>query len=116
MCGVVCLRNVRFEFMGSWTDFSNLPVTRPLIWTPVEDINTTAGFQNNPSGIQIVMRVADGCSLSGTWWVWLGEFTDAGWNIAVRDTVTGKTQSFTRTRQRGVFPKTTRDMTTFNCN
>lgn len=114
--GVVCLRNGRFEFIGSWTNFSNPPVTQPLIWTPVENINATAGFQNNPSGIQIVMRVADGCSLSGTWWVWLGGFTDAGWSITVRDTVTGKTRSFDRTRQGGVFPTTTRDMTTFNCN
>ncbi len=114
--GVVCLRNGRFEFVGTWTDFSNPPVTQPLIWTLVEDINATAGFQNNPSGIQIVMRVADGCRLTGTWWVWLGGFTDAGWNITVRDTVTGNTQTFTRNRQSGSFPTTTRDMTTFSCN
>ena len=79
--GVVCLRNGRFEFIGTWTDFATPAAIRPLIWTPVENINATAGFQNNPSGIQIVMRVADGCSLTGTWWVWLGGFTDAGWNI-----------------------------------
>jgi hypothetical protein len=114
--GVVCLRNGRFEFVGTWTDFSNPPVTQPLIWTPVEDINATAGFQNNPSGIQVVMRVADGCPLTGTWWVWLGGFTDAGWNITVRDTVTGDTRTFTRNRQSGSFPTTTRDQTTFRCN
>jgi hypothetical protein len=114
--GVVCLRNGRFEFVGTWTDFSNPPVTQPLIWTPVEDINATAGFQNNPSGIQIVMRIADGCRLTGTWWVWLGGFTDAGWNITVRDTVTGEIQTFPRNRQSGSFPTTIRDMTTFSCN
>jgi hypothetical protein len=114
--GVVCLRDGRFEFIGSWTSFSNPPATQPLIWTPVENINATAGFQSNPSGIQIVMRVADGCSLTGTWWVWLGGFTDAGWNITVRDTVTGKTRIFNRARQGGVFPTTERDKTTFNCN
>jgi hypothetical protein len=114
--GVVCLRNGRFEFIGTWTDFANPAVTRPLIWTPVENINATAGFQNNPSGIQIVMRVADGCSLTGTWWVWLGGFTDAGWNISVRDTVTGKQRTFGKPRNGGVFPTTTRDSTTFSCN
>jgi hypothetical protein len=114
--GVVCLRNGRFEFVGTWTDFSNPPVTQPLIWTLVEDINATAGFQNNPSGIQIVMRIADGCRLTGTWWVWLGGFTDAGWNITVRDTVTGDIRTFTRNRQSGIFPTTTRDKTTFSCN
>jgi lysyl endopeptidase len=114
--GVVCLRNGRFEFVGSWTDFANPANTRPLIWTPVENINATAGFQNNPSGIQIVMRVADGCSLTGTWWVWLGGFTDAGWNITVRDTVTGNQRNFSKPRQGGVFPITTRDSTTFSCN
>ena len=82
----------------------------------MEDINATGGFQNNPSGIQVVMRVADGCSLTGTWWIWLGGFTDAGWNITVRDTVTGKQKTFTRTRQSGNFPKTVRDQTTFTCN
>jgi hypothetical protein len=114
--GVVCLRSRRFEFTGTWTDFSNPAVTKPLIWTPVEDINATGGFQNNPSGIQVVMRVADGCSQTGTWWVWLGGFTDAGWSIRVRDTVTGKQRTFNRTRQSGVFPSTQRDATTFNCN
>ena len=114
--GVVCLRNGRFEFTAMWTDFANPPKTQPLIWTPVEDINATGGFQNNPSGIQIVMRVADGCSLTGTWWVWLGGFTDAGWDIRVRDTVTGKQRTFTKPRQGGVFPTTLRDSTTFTCN
>lgn len=114
--GVVCLRNGRFEFTGTWTDFANPANTKPLIWTPVEDINATGGFQNNPSGIQVVMRVADGCSQTGTWWVWLGGFTDAGWSIRVRDTVTGMQRTFTRTRQSGVFPTTQRDMSTFSCN
>jgi hypothetical protein len=114
--GVVCLRNGRFEFIATWTDFANPPVTRPLIWTPVEDINATGGFQNNPSGIQIVMRVADGCRQTGTWWVWLGGFTDAGWDIRVRDTVTGKQRTFIKARQGGVFPTTLRDSTTFTCN
>lgn len=114
--GVLCLRDGRFEFIGTWTDFANPPNTQPLIWTPVQGINATAGFQNNPSGVQVVMRVADGCSLTGTWWVWLGGFTDAGWDIQVRDTVTGKQKTFTRNRQSGSFPTTLRDNTTFNCN
>ncbi len=114
--GVVCLRDGRFEFTGTWTDFANPPNTQPLIWTPVQGINATAGFQNNPSGIQIVMRVADGCGLTGTWWVWLGGFTDAGWDIRVRDTATGKQRTFTKARQGGTFPTTLRDSTTFTCN
>jgi hypothetical protein len=114
--GVVCLRDGRFEFTAEWTDFSNPPVTRPLIWTPVGGINATGGFQNNPSGIQIVMRVADGCSLTDTWWVWLGGFTDAGWNITVRDTVTGIEKTYTRQRQGGSFPTTMRDWSTFTCD
>ena len=114
--GVVCLRSGRFELIGTGTDFANPPNTFPVIWTPVENINATAGFPNNPSGIQIVMRVADGCSRTGTWWVWLGGFTDAGWNIRVRDTVTGRERTFTKARQGGVFPTTLRDSTTFTCN
>jgi hypothetical protein len=112
----VCLRDGRFEFTGTWTDFANPPNTKPLIWTPVEDINATAGFQTNPTGIQIVMRVANGCNLTGTWWIWLGGFTDAGWNITVRDTITGKQRTFSKSRQAGVFPTTTRDSTTFTCD
>lgn len=114
--GTVCLRAGRFEIIGEWTGFQNPPETQDLIWTPVEDINATAGFQNNPSGIQIVMRVADGCPLTGTWWVWLGGFTDAGWNITVRDTVTGKQRTFDKPVQGGVFPTTERDSINFTCN
>jgi len=114
--GVVCLRNGRFELTGTWTDFSDPPATNPLIWTPVENINATAGFQNNPTGIQIVMRVADGCQLTGTWWVWLGGFTGAGWDIRVRDTVTGKQAIYTKPPQGTEFPTTQRDMETFTCD
>jgi len=114
--GVVCLRDGRFELTATWTDFSNPAVTQPVIWTPVENINAEGGFQNNPSGIQIVMRVADGCSTTGTWWVWLGGFTDAGWDITVRDTVTGNQQTYVKPRNGGVFPTTERDTTTFSCN
>ncbi len=114
--GVVCLRSGRFELRGTWTDFSNPPITQPLIWTAREDINATAGFQNNPSGIQIVMRAAEACSLTGTYWLWLGGFTDAGWDITVRDTITGISRSWTRTRSSGNFPTTTRDTSTFSCN
>jgi hypothetical protein len=113
--GTVCLRDGRFEIIGTWTDFENPANTQDLIWTPVENINATAGFQNNPSGIQIVMRVADGCPLTGTWWVWLGGFTDAGWDITVRDTVTGNQRNFSKPRQGGVFPTTERDSINFAC-
>jgi hypothetical protein len=112
--GVVCLRDDRFEITGTWTDFSD--VTQPLIWTPVEDINATGGFQNNPSGIQVVMRIADSCENTNKWWIWLGGFTDAGWDITVRDTATNAEQTYTRTPNGGVFPTTERDTTTFNCN
>jgi hypothetical protein len=114
--GVVCLRNGRFELDGTWTDFSNPPVTRPLIWTPFENINATAGFQNNPSGIQIVMRAADGCSQTGTYWIWLGGFTGAGWSITVRDTETGIQKTFSKPRNGSLLPTTTRDQQTFSCN
>ena len=82
----------------------------------MEDINATAGFQVNPTGIQIVMRVADGCQLTGTWWIWLGGFTDAGWDITVRDTVTGIQRPFSKPPRAGEFPATTRDSTTFTCD
>jgi len=114
--GVVCLRDGRFAITGTWTDFSNPSNTRPLVWTPIEDINATAGFQNNPTGIQVVMRVADGCSLTGTWWIWLGGFTDAGWYITVHDTITGIVRTFSRDRSAGDFPTTERDSETFSCN
>jgi len=113
--GVVCLRNDRFEITGTWTDFANPANTEPLIWTPVEDINATAGFQNNPSGIQIVMRIADSCTNTNEWWIWLGGFTDAGWDITVRDTATNAEQTYTRDRQGGVFPTTERDTVSFPC-
>jgi hypothetical protein len=114
--GVVCLRSGRFEFTGTWTSFDNPPVVQPLIWTPVEDINATAGFQNNPSGIQVVMRVANGCTQTGTWWIWLGGFTGAGWDITVRDTVTGAQNLYSKARDGSLLPTTTRDNTTFPCN
>ena len=114
--GVVCLRDGRFEITAEWTDFSNPPVTQPLIWTPVKDINASGGFQNNPDGIQIVMRIADGCSNNNHWWIWLGGFTAGGWDITVRDTVTETEQTYTRERNGGVFPTTERDATTFSCN
>jgi hypothetical protein len=113
--GVVCLRDGRFELTAEWTDFSDPAVTRPLIWTPVEDINAMGGFQNNPTGIQVVMRVADGCDNTGTWWVWLGGFTSAGWDIRVLDTVTGRERTFKRVRRSGDLPTTMRDTTTFSC-
>ena len=114
--GVVCLRDGRFELTAEWTDFSNPPVTQPLIWTPVEDINASGGFQNNPSGIQIVMRIADSCASTNEWWIWLGGFTDAGWEITVRDTVTDTQQRYIKSPNAGVFPTTERDKTSFSCN
>jgi hypothetical protein len=79
-------------------------------------LTETSGFQNNPSGIQIVMRIADGCSNDGHWWIWLGGFTAGGWDITVRDTVTDTQQTYTRTPNSGVYPTTERDSTTFSCN
>ena len=114
--GLVCLRDGRFVITAEWTDFSNPPVTQPLIWTAVEDINATGGFQNNPSGIQIVMRIADGCNQNDHWWIWLGGFTDAGWDITVRDTVTNTQKTYIKSPNAGVFPTTDRDKTSFSCD
>ena len=62
------------------------------------------------------MRVANGCTQTGTWWIWLGGFTGAGWDITVRDTVTGAQNIYSKARDGSNLPTTTRDSTTFSCN
>ncbi len=110
--GVACLFNDRFEFTMTWTDFSSN--TLPVVFTKDSHQAALGRFQNNVNDITIVTKVTNGCSFNGNYWLWLGAFTGGGYNLSVRDTVTGATQTYSKAV--GGIANTIKDVSSFPCN
>ena len=110
--GVVCLLNDRFRFQMSWTGFDN--VTQPVVFVPQSDQTAAGVFQNNRNDITLVVKVTNGCSFTGAYWVWLGGFTNAAWNLQVTDTQTGRSRVYTKGLT-STPPVTVKDDSTFSC-
>lgn len=47
--------------------------------------NTVLGHYGNPSNIEVVVKVLDGCSINAHFWVYIGTLTDKAQWIEVRD-------------------------------
>jgi hypothetical protein len=48
-----------------------------------------------PSNIELVVKVLDGRTVNGHFWVFYGALSDVGYTITVTDTATGQSKTYT---------------------
>jgi hypothetical protein len=83
---VLCLQGGRFKVEVAWrtpAGAADLGRTVPL----TADTGTFWFFQ--PSNLELVVKVLDGCRVNGHYWVFAGGLTNVEVNLRVTDTLTG---------------------------
>lgn len=90
----LCLQDGRFELTVDW-------------WTPDDErgAGRTARPRTEDSGLfwyfgplnwEMLVKVVDGTTMNGHFWLCVASATDVGFDLTVRDTVTGMVKSYTK--------------------
>lgn len=110
----LCLGGSRFEVTGEWTDFAGNQGTAKAV---PDDFKGLGNFgvlwffdQDNP---EMVVKVLNGCSNNGYYWVFLSPASTVEYRITVRDVVTGQEKVYGKALN--VVPRLTADTRAFPC-
>jgi ELWxxDGT repeat protein len=87
----LCLNGGRFKVEASWKDFNN----RTGQGTAVAITGDTGYFWFfNANNIEAVLKVLDGTSLNGHFWVFYGALSNVEYTLTVTDTTNGKVKTY----------------------
>lgn len=85
-----CVQNGRFRVEAVWTTATGSGLGQ------AQALTTETGifwfFDSN--NVELVVKVLDGRSINGHWWVFFGALSDVNYTIKVTDTVTGDIKTF----------------------
>ena len=89
----LCLLGNRFRVEVSWVNQHSGNVTG--IGTPLPGTDQTGYFWFfNPENTELVVKMVDGRTYNGRFWVFHGGLSDVGYTIRVTDTVTGAQRTY----------------------
>lgn len=87
----LCLENGRFEVRAAW-EKPDGEIGDAVAWPLTGDTGLYWFFE--PSNVEMVLKVLDGCDFNGHRWVFAGGLTDVGVTMTVTDTETGEQRTF----------------------
>ncbi|MXZ39044.1 MAG: hypothetical protein F4Z19_12505 [Holophagales bacterium] len=87
----LCLENGRFSVQARW-EKPDGETGDAVAWPLTGDTGLYWFFE--PSNVEMVLKVLDGCGVNGHRWVFAGGLTDVGVTMTVTDTETGQVQTF----------------------
>ncbi|MDE3266767.1 MAG: fibronectin type III domain-containing protein [Acidobacteriota bacterium] len=87
----LCLENGRFSVRATWQKPDG-ETGDAVAWPLTGDTGLYWFFE--PSNVEMVLKVLDGCGVNGHRWVFAGGLTDVGVTMTVTDTETGKVRTF----------------------
>jgi photosystem II stability/assembly factor-like uncharacterized protein len=88
----LCLNDGRFRVEVGWQR-TPLGPTQVAAAVPVTS-NSGYFWFTDPDSVQLMIKVLDGTSVNGFFWVFYGALTNLGYTITVTDTLTGESRSY----------------------
>jgi hypothetical protein len=88
----LCLGAARFQVLLSWKDFSGKVGTGQAV--PLSD-DTGYFWFTSPDNVEVIVKVLDGRTINGHFWVFYGGLSNLEYTITVIDTVTGFRKTYT---------------------
>jgi hypothetical protein len=104
----LCLQDGRFQITGTWGDFDGN--SGPFQVLPSSD-QTGLIYFFDPTNIEILVKVINGCPLNGHYWLFFAATTNLEFTIEVTDLETGMTETYENPL--GVSPLAVTDTTAF---
>jgi len=87
----LCLNGRRFSATVSWS-FNGASSGVGQAFSVTD--NTGAFWFFDPTNLELVVKVLDGRSVNGKFWVFVASLTDAGFTLTVTDTLTGAIRAY----------------------
>ena len=92
---VLCLRDGRFEVRAHWSKPDDDSEYGAGSAAPVEISDESGLFWFfEPENIELVVKVLDGRTINGSYWVFFGALSDVEYWITVRDAASGERQTY----------------------
>jgi hypothetical protein len=112
----VCLNSERFQLTVAYDNTATgAGVGQVLLFGSTRAESNESGFFffTDASNFELGAKVLDACTLTNTFWVFIGGLTNQGWSLNVLDTRTGSVKFYGNTD--GVTTVTTTDTAAFPC-
>jgi hypothetical protein len=87
----LCLNGQRFKATVVWRASDGTTGNGQAF--PITD-NTGAFWFFDPTNLELVVKVLDGRSVNGKWWVFYGSLTNVEFTLTVTDTLTGQVRTY----------------------
>ncbi len=107
----LCLENGRFAVRAEWKKPDGGPGDG-VAWPLTGDTGLYWFFE--PSNVEMVVKVLDGCDFNGHRWVFAGGLTDLGVRMTVTDTETGEERTFANPP--GTLFRPVQELKAFSCS
>ena len=88
----LCLGDARYQVRASWRTADGDTGSARVVHEGTNDSGLLSFF--DASNWEIVIKVLDGCELTGSMWVFASSSTDLGYSIQVTDTATGEAREY----------------------
>ena len=88
----LCLGDARYQVRASWRTADGDTGSARVVHEGTNDSGLLSFFDAN--NWEIVIKVLDGCELTGSMWVFASSSTDLGYSIQVTDTATGEAREY----------------------
>ncbi len=90
----MCLQQGRYEVTVTWSSHDGLSGKGRTAGPRTDDSGLFHFF--SPANWEILVKLLDGCSFNDHHWVFAASATDVGFDLRVRDTMTGRVRQYTR--------------------
>ncbi len=90
----LCLGDGRFRVDVQWHNVDGYSITNGSGRAAPITINTGAFWFFDPTNLELVVKILDGRSINGKFWVFYGSLTNVEFTLAVTDTETGATKTY----------------------
>jgi subtilisin family serine protease len=113
---IACLIGGRFEVSIGWVTNSDSGPGRVMSFNGARASSDQSAFFwfFNAENFEMGVKMVDACSFNGQYWVFVSGLTNQGFEVTVRDTVTGTIKRYINPL--GKFPTTVGDTSAFSCN
>ena len=108
----VCLLGNRFEISVNWEDYQH--VHRDALVASAGTPESALFYFRQAANWEFLIKIINGCSLNGKYWVYFAAATDVGYIVTVRDTQSAAPAKH-YTNQLGTASPAVNDSGAFNC-
>lgn len=90
----ILLQDGRFEVGVTWFNLPDFPEAPAVPSQELRTADSAVFYFRNPDNLEFLIKVIDGCTNNGRFWVFFAGATDVGFTVTVTDTQTSQVKTY----------------------